>query len=374
MSESALMFDLTPTEEEIMTREVMRRFAAEEMAQKARAADEAGDLPEGFLDKTVELGLNFMPIPEALGGVGAGHHPMSNVLTIEDLAQGDMSMALGVLAPLAVINAVMEWGSDAQKEAVARTLLADQFVPAAVALMEPGISCDPANLATTARQLSDGTWLLSGQKSLVPFGSDAKLLLVLANAVNAGGESLGTRPFLMEPSSTGCVFEQEQYMGLKPLPLYGLSLSDVALPADAVLSESFDLQRFLSLSRIATAALAVGTCQSVLDYVKDYVNERVAFGEPISHRQSVAFMVADMATELEGLRLMVYRAASLAEQGLDCSRMAYLVHRQAIKVGMKTGTDGVQLLGGHGFIREYPVELWYRNLSALTVLEGFVVA
>ncbi len=374
MTEPAAMFDLTPTEEELMTREVMRRFAAEEMAAKARAADEAGALPEGFLDKTLDLGLNFMPIPEELGGVGAGHHPISSVLTIEDLAQGDMSMALAVLAPLAVINTVMEWGSDAQKKTVARTLLADKFVPAAVALMEPGIAFDPAKLSTKAMQQSDGSWLLSGQKSLVPFGTEAKLLLLLADAVNSAGESLGSRAFLMEASLSGCSFEQEQYMGLKPLALFGLSLSDVVLPADTMLSESFDLQRFLSLSRIATAALAVGTCQSVLDYVKDYVNERVAFGEPISHRQSVAFMVADMATELEGLRLMVYRAASQAEQGLDCTRMAYLAHRQAIKVGMKTGTDGVQLLGGHGFTREHPVELWYRNLRALPVLDGLVLA
>jgi alkylation response protein AidB-like acyl-CoA dehydrogenase len=374
MSESAAIFDLTPTEEEVMTRKVVRRFAAEEMAAKARAADEARSLPDGFLDKTVELGLNFMPIPEALGGVGAGRHPISNVLTIEDLAQGDMAMALAALAPLGVINTVMEWGSDAQKKTVAQTLLAEQFVPAAVALMEPGIACDPGNLVTSARQQSDGSWLLSGQKSLLPFGTDAKLLLVFANAVNAGGESLGTRAFLMEGALSGCAFAPEHYMGLQALPLYGLSMRDVALPANAVLSDSFDLQRFLSLSRIATAALAVGTCQSVLDYVKDYVNERVAFGEPISHRQSVAFMVADMATELEGLRLMVYRAASQAEQGLDCNRMAYLVHRQAIKVGMKTGTDGVQLLGGHGFTREHPVELWYRNLRALPVLNGLVVA
>jgi hypothetical protein len=374
MSESAPMFDLTPTEEEFMTREVMRRFAVEEMAPNARAADEAASLPDDFLQKTVELGLNFMPVPETLGGVGAGHQPISNTLTIEDLAQGDMSMALAVLAPLAVINTVMKWGSSVQQARVADTLLLDQFAPAAIALLEPGLSCDPANLSATAQQQSDGTWHLSGKKSLLPFGPEAKLLLVFAKAVSTAGESLGTRGFLLAPSLAGCSFTREQYMGLRPLPLYAANFSDVALPADAVLTDSFDLEEFLSLSRIATAALAVGTCQSVLDYVKDYVNERVAFGEPISHRQSVAFMVADMATELEGLRLMVYRAASQAEQGLDCSRMAFLAHRQAVKVGMKIGTDGVQLLGGHGFTREHPVELWYRNLRALAILTGLVVA
>ena len=159
MSESAPMFDLTPTEEEFMTREVMRRFAAEEMAPKARAADEAASLPDDFLQKTVELGLNFMPVPEALGGVGAGHQPISNTLTIEDLAQGDMSMALAVLAPLAVINTVMKWGSSAQQARVAQTLLVDQFAPAAIALLEPGLSCDPANLSATAHSsCTPQTW------------------------------------------------------------------------------------------------------------------------------------------------------------------------------------------------------------------------
>ena len=163
-------------------------------------------------------------------------------------------------------------------------------------------------------------------------------------------------------------------MGLRPLPLYTLTLSNVAVPADSRLSDDLDVRRLVSLGKIATAALAVGTCQSVLDYVVPYVNERVAFGEPISNRQAVAFMVADMATELEGLRLMVYRAAAQAEQGADCTRSAFLAHRNAVKYGMKIGTDGVQLLGGHGFTREHPVEMWNRNLRALSVLDGILFA
>jgi alkylation response protein AidB-like acyl-CoA dehydrogenase len=107
--------------------------------------------------------------------------------------------------------------------------------------------------------------------------------------------------------------------------------------------------------------------------VREYVNERVAFGEPISHRQSVAFMVADIAIELEGMRLMTYRAASRAEQGLPFTREAYLARLQCTERGMKIGTDGVQLLGGHGFTREHPVELWYRNLRALSAFEAAVI-
>ena len=369
MSDTDLLFDLTPTEEQQMTREVIRRFAREEMAAAARAADEAAALPEGFLRKTVDLGLNFMPIPEALGGVGAGRSPVSNVLNIEDLGRGDMAMAIAALAPLAVINCVMDYGTDGQKETVSQSLASADFTPAAMALMEPGIGFDARSLNTKAVVQDDGSYVISGAKSMVAFGPDARLVLVFADTAGAG-----TQGFLVAGDTAGVHFEKEDYMGLRPLPLFSMTLDKVALPASARLRDDFDIKRFVSLCKIATAALAVGTCQAVLDYVVPYVNERVAFGEPVSNRQAVAFMVADMATELEGLRLMAYRAAAQAEQGLDCTRIAFLAHRNAIKYGMKIGTDGVQLLGGHGFTREHPVEMWYRNLRALATLDGMLLA
>jgi alkylation response protein AidB-like acyl-CoA dehydrogenase len=211
--------------------------------------------------------------------------------------------------------------------------------------------------------------VIEGAKSMVAFGPEAKLLLVFADTVKDG-----TQAFLVSGDTAGISFTKEDYMGLRPLPLYAMALENVVVPASARLGAGFDVKRVLSLGKIATAALAVGTCQAVLDYVIPYVNERIAFGEPISNRQAVAFMVADMATEIEGLRLMVYRAAAQAEQGLDCTRIAFLAHRNAVKYGMKIGTDGVQLLGGHGFTREHPVEMWYRNLRALATLDGMLLA
>ncbi|MEM1153222.1 MAG: acyl-CoA dehydrogenase family protein [Pseudomonadota bacterium] len=369
MSNADLLFDLNPTEEQQMTREVMQRFAREEMAEVARAADEAGELPEGFLTKTVDLGLNFMPLPENLGGVGAGRSPISNTLNTEDLARGDMAMAIAALAPLSVINCVLDAGSSAQQELVSQALATAEFTPAALALMEPGIRFDSRALKTMATEQSDGSYLLSGEKSMVAFGPEAKVLLVFANTGDKG-----TQGFLIEAGTAGVSFEKEDYMGLRPLPLYAMSLDKVSLPESARLAGEFDIDRFIGLSNVATAALAVGTCQSVLDYVIPYVNEREAFGEPVSNRQAVAFMVADIATELEGLRLMVYRAAAQAEHGSDFARSAFLARRSAVKYGMKIGADGVQLLGGHGFTREYPVELWYRNLRALSTLDGMLIA
>jgi alkylation response protein AidB-like acyl-CoA dehydrogenase len=162
-------------------------------------------------------------------------------------------------------------------------------------------------------------------------------------------------------------------MGLRAAGLTRLALDDVSVPESALLGEADDYRECVRLSRIAWAALALGTGKAVLDYTSEYVKTRQAFGEPIAHRQAVAFMVANIAIELEGLRLVTLRAASRAEQGMDISREAGLARRLASEYGMKIGTDGVQLLGGHGFVKEHPVERWYRDLRAIAVMEGAVL-
>jgi alkylation response protein AidB-like acyl-CoA dehydrogenase len=147
----------------------------------------------------------------------------------------------------------------------------------------------------------------------------------------------------------------------------------VKLPRDALLGEQPDAKRYLELTdlaRIAWCALAVGTAQAVLDYVIPYCNDRVAFGEPISHRQAVAFMIADMAIEIDGMRMVMLRAASRAEQGLDFHRETYLARVLCGERAMEIGTNGVQLLGGHGYIKDHPVERWYRDLRAAGIFEG----
>jgi hypothetical protein len=184
-------------------------------------------------------------------------------------------------------------------------------------------------------------------------------------------EDQGPAALIVEGTPDGMTRSREEHMGLRTLELAALSFDNVQLSAGALVGAgSFDLQRFVDLSRIGLCALAVGCCQGVLDYVKEYVNERVAFGEPISNRQAVAFMVADMAIEIEAMRLMTWRAASRAEQGLDFHEQAFLAKVACAEHAMKIGTDGVQLLGGHGFCREHPVEIWYRNLRAIAILDG----
>lgn len=364
---SDALFDLTLTDEQTMTRDSVQRFASAEIASLARAADEARAAPEGFYDKLMDLGLTLMPIAEALGGAGAARSPVSNVLTAEDLAKGDLSLALGALSPLAVVNTLLDQGSASQQEEFLPLFCTDSFYPASVACMEPRAGFEPTQLQTTARREGDG-FVLNGCKTMVPLGLQAQLLLVVAEL-----EDEGPAAFIISGTPQGLQRSAELHMGLHSLELARLEFDNLALPAAALLGGGgFDLQRYIDLSRLGICALAVGTCQAVLDYVIPYCNERIAFGEPITNRQSVAFMIADIATELDAMRLLTWRAAATAERGEDFHQQAYLAKVFCGEHAMKIGTDGVQLLGGHGFCREHPVEMWYRNLRAIAILEGAV--
>jgi len=361
------LFDLTLTPEQSLMRDSVRRFANSELRASSRSADEAGEAPPGFAAKVLELGFNTVPIAEELGGVGAGRSPVSNMLIAEDLAYGDMSLAIAALSSLSFVNAVIDSGTSAQQQALLPGFTADTPRSGTTALMEPGVRFNPLKLKTRARK-QGADYVLDGVKTMVPLGGSADLLLVVAEE-----EGAGPAAFVLERGTSGLRSEREAYMGLRPLELSRLTLEGVRVPAASKLGAGerpFDLVRFVDLSRIGISALSLGVGQAVLDYVKLYCNERVAFGEPITHRQAVAFMIADIAIELEGMRMLVYRAASRAEAGLDFKREAYLARVQCAEKGMKIGTDGVQLLGGHGFIREHPVELWYRNLRAIGLVEG----
>ncbi len=225
---------------------------------------------------------------------------------------------------------------------------------------------DPFELQTTATA-TEGGYRLTGVKSAVVRGTEAELFVVAA-ALD------GTpRLFVVESSTPGLTLAADPSMGLRAAGLTKLSLDGAVVPETALLGTADDYRECVRLSRLAWSALAVGTGRAVLDYTKEYVKTREAFGEPIAHRQAVAFMVANIAIELEGMRLVTLKAASRHEQGRDASREIALARKLAAEYGMKIGTDGVQLLGGHGFVKEHPVERWYRDLRAVGVLEGAVL-
>ena len=364
------VFDLTPGEDEQMLVDVVSEFAAEVVRPAAADADRACAAPDDLLKSSLEIGLPILGLPEQLGGIVEERSAMAGTLVAEALAKGDMGLAVAALAPGSVASAIGLWGSDAQQQTYLPAFGAeDGSVPAAaLALNEPRVLFDVLAPATTATRDGDG-YVLNGTKSLVARGSDAELFVV--------GADLDGEPvlFLVESGTPGLAVAGDPSMGVRAASLTTLELEDVRVPAEAVLgsTDGTTYRECVRLSRLAWCALAVGTAQAVLDYVTPYVKEREAFGEPIAHRQSVAFMVANIAIELQAMRLLTYRAASRAAAGKDFSKEVALARKACADKGMQIGLDGVQLLGGHGFVKEHPVERWYRDLRAIGIMEGTVL-
>jgi alkylation response protein AidB-like acyl-CoA dehydrogenase len=363
---SAGLFDVTPDDEQQMFQEAGRAFAEEKIRPAALEADDARKTPKELLDQAAELGVNLLGIPEELGGVMHEQSAATAVLIGEALAHGDMGIAYAALAPGAVATAIGLWGS-AEQEATYLPAFTGEDVPAAaLAILEPRALFNPLSLETTARR--DGEeWVLEGAKSLLARAAECELFVIAAEA-----EGLGPALFVVESGTKGLAVEAEPAMGLRPAATGRLLIEGARLPAAALLGEGRreDYVECVNRARIAWSALATGTAQAVLDYVIPYVNDRQAFGEPISNRQGVAFAVSDIGIETAGMRLAVYRAASRADRGEGFAREAALARRLGAAKGMKIGSDGVQLLGGHGFVKEHPVERWYRDLRAAGVMEG----
>ena len=363
------LFDLTPDDEQQMIAEATREFAVEQLRPVAEQADTDCETPATVLKRSVaELGVTAVGIPETLGGMGSERSATTGVLVAEALAYGDMGQAVACLAPAAVSNALVLWGDATQQATYLPAFVGDDVPAAALAVQESRPLFDPFTLRTRATR-SPGGFTLNGAKSLVPRAATAELFVVAADL--DGQPAL----FIVESGTAGVQVEPAPAMGLRAAATATLVLDDVTLPAGALLGDASPevYAECVRLARIGWAALACGTGKAVLDYVIPYVNDRVAFGEPISHRQAVAFKVADIAIELEGARLATLRAASRAEQGLPYSREAALARRLTAEYGMQIGSDGVQLLGGHGFVKEHPVERWYRDLRACAVMEGVVL-
>ncbi|HEX3172623.1 MAG TPA: acyl-CoA dehydrogenase family protein [Solirubrobacterales bacterium] len=360
------LFDVTPDDEQQMFQEAVRDFAEAKVRPAAQEADAECATPAELLAQANELGINMLGVPEELGGVMHEQAATTSVLVAEALAHGDMGVAYAALAPGAVATAIGHWGT-AEQEATYLPAFSGEDIPAAaLALLEPRPLFDPLKLETKARR--DGEdWVLDGAKSLVARATDCELFVVAAE-VDGEGPSL----FVVESGLDGLSVEPEPAMGLRPAGTGRLILEGVRLPGSALLGEGGPdaYVECVQRARIAWSALTVGASQAVLDYVIPYVNERTAFGEPVSNRQAVAFGVADIGIETGGMRLAVYRAASRADQGQDFGREAALARRLCAAKGMKIGSEGVQLLGGHGFVKEHPVERWYRDLRAAGVMEG----
>jgi alkylation response protein AidB-like acyl-CoA dehydrogenase len=360
------LFDLTADDEQQMFQEAGRAFAEEKLRPAALDADAACETPKELLDQAAELGVNMLGVPEELGGVMHEQSAVTSVLIGEALAHGDMGIAYAALAPGAVATAIGLWGSAEQEATYLPAFVGEDVPAAALAILEPRPLFDPLKLETKARK--DGEeWVLDGAKSLLARATECELFVVAAEA-----DGIGPALFVVESATKGLSVAAEPAMGLRPAATGRLLIEGARLPAGALLGEGkpADYLDCVNRSRVAWCGLAVGAAQAVLDYVIPYVNERTAFGEPVSNRQAVAFAVSDIGIESDGMRLATYRAASRADRGEDFAREAAIARRLCAAKGMQIGSDGVQLLGGHGFVKEHPVERWYRDLRAAGVMEG----
>lgn len=355
-------------QEQELVREAMREFAADAMRPIARECDEAAAIPEDFLETVWTLGLTSTQIPEAFGGAGEARSLVTNAILLEELAYGDASLAMAALAPSLFANAILDQGTPEQKQALLPLFCGESFATGSLAVVEPGALADASRPRTQAEQ-KGASFILSGRKTFVALGDRASHFLVTATL----GDDLAA--FIVPRDAAGlAVGERERKMGLHAFSTTGLELERVEVGADALLGGAVgaDVQQLLNASRAGLSAVMLGLSRAVLDYCVPYSKDRVAFDEPISKKQSIAFRLAEMHIEQHALRQLVWRAASLLEQGEDATRACWQARAYAAEKSMWIADNGVQVLGGHGFIREHPVEMWFRNARTLGVLEGMV--
>jgi acyl-CoA dehydrogenase len=361
-----ISFDMT--EEQKMIVDAVSKFALEEMREAARECDEAGHIPSELIDTAWEFELIASHIPEEYDGFGE-HSALTGVLVAEELAYGDLSIAMHATTPGLVAFPVLEGGTEAQKAEHLPLFCGEAFKPATAALIEPRYDFDPNDLATTAT-LDGDDYVLNGQKCYVPLAAEADLLLVWS------AENGGTQGFFVPKGTPGLeIGEREKNMGIKALATYELALNDCRVPqANKLGGEAgCDFNRLLNHSRVALAAMAVGVAKAAYEYALEYAKERHAFGEPIASRQAIAFMLAEMATEVDATRLMTWEAAWKLDRGEDATKECYLAKTYADDMVLIVTDRAVQVLGGHGYIRDHPVEMWLRNGRGFATFDGMAM-
>ncbi len=368
------MYAFDPTEEQQMILDTAREFARKQMAPKAHDADEAAALPAGFLEQAWELGLAVAAIPEKYNGAAMPRSAVTGALLLEELGAGDLAMALAMLAPATFAYPILDYGTEAQKDKWLARCTASSVPKLTAALVEPSMDFDPTALGCRAQKSGDG-YELSGQKCFVPNGATAEAFLVYAREGEAEGFK-GVQAFIVPRDTPGLKLgEREKNMGVLALDSVELALDGVKLPADARVggAAGIDFERIMSYSRVALAALALGVARAAYEHSVDYAKERKTFGRPIATRQAIAFSVADMRIELDAARMLVWEAAWRLDKGETATKETYLAKLYADEMVLKVTDDAVLVMGGHGFIRENPVERWLRNGRGFAAFEGLAL-
>jgi alkylation response protein AidB-like acyl-CoA dehydrogenase len=356
------MIDFEPSEEQALIVETVHAFSENEIRPVCRIADEAGAPPDSVVEAAHELGLVANSLPEARGG-GGERSAVTSVLIAEELAWGDLAIALAILSPALLGFPVADFGSKSLQEEILPGLMGDSFLPGSLAIVEPRFDFDVFHPQTTAKRDGDD-FLLDGVKCQVPWLAGGGHLVVIAQ------EDAGLAAFVLARDQAGLHAEPELKMGICGLPTSEITLSSVRVPASSRLSATdAHIRQMINRGRIALSAAGIGTARASFELARDYAKERETFGQPIATRQAIAFKLADMAIEIDGARLLVWEAAAALDRGEDVSRLARLAYDQTMRIAL-TVTDGaVQVYGGHGYIREYLPELHLRNVAGFASFE-----
>jgi acyl-CoA dehydrogenase len=363
------MISFTPDDEQQLIIETVRRYATERMRPAAHDADESRTTPPEIIAKGWDLGLLPSAIPERYGGFGEAHSALTGALAAEELAYGDLAMALHLLTPNLLGIPLLHCGSEEQKQQWLPRLTDAAFAPLTAALIEPRWDFDPLALHTIAER-EYGGYVLNGHKAYVPLAAEAEAMLVYAR------EGGATQAFLVEKGAGGLrVLEREKHMGIRALPTYEVRLEDVRVPSAARLGgeSGIDAGLLLNYARVALASLAVGVARGAYEYARDYAKQREAFGRPIAQFQAIAFMLAEMAIEVDAARLMAWEAAWKLDQSKDATSNATLAKHYADGAVLFVADRAVQVLGGHGYIREHPVERWLRDARGFAATLGLAM-
>jgi alkylation response protein AidB-like acyl-CoA dehydrogenase len=332
----------------------------------AHDMDEARKLPREIIDKVWELGATVSTVPEEYGGYGMEYSPIMNAIFVEELAAGDMALAIASTLPATFIYTILQMGTDEQKKKYLPLYCTPTYQACTVAINEPLFRFDAVSLETKAVK-NGSKYIINGKKCFVPMAKDSGHMLVAADI--DGKMDL----FIVEGNNPGLkIGEREKNLGMYALESFPVVLENCEVPADDRVGgdNGCDYSRFLQKTRIAMSAIGTGVSRASYEYAREYAKERIQFGEPIASRQAIAFMIAEMAYEVDAMRLMTWKAASALEAGRDAKKEAYLAKLYAGEMTMKLTDFGVQILGGHGYIRENPVERYYRNGRGIAILEG----
>ena len=358
------------TEEQEMMRKMVRDFAEKEVAPFVEKM-EAGEFPRSILKKMGELGLMGIPIPEEYGGAGMDF--TSYIIAIEEISK--VSATLGVILSVHTsvgTTPIVYFGTEEQKQRYVPKLAAGEYL-GAFCLTEPNAGSDAASLKTRAVKKGEH-YILNGSKMFISNGGEADTYIVFAST-NPDAGSRGITAFIVDKNSPGLVVgKNEHKMGLNGSKTVQLTFEDMKVPAENRLGEEGEGFKIalanLDVGRIGIATQALGIAEAALEAAIAYAKERHQFGKPIAAQQGVGFKLADMATAVDAAKLLIYQAAYLRQNGEKCGKESSMAKLFASKTAVEVATEAIQVFGGYGYTKEYPVERYFRDAKITEIYEG----